>query len=103
MLRALDDKGILDRYIEIKQQISELEEELESLKGPLLDALMEEPETRADYHGFQFKIQFRKTYSYSDKVKELEGILKKAREHEKSAGIAEIVKDKAVLVMTTPK
>lgn len=103
MLRALDDKGLLDRYIEIKQQLSELEEELESLKGPLLDALMEEPDSRAEYHGFQFKIQYRKTYSYSEKVKELEDILKKAREHEKSSGIAEVVKDKAVLVMTTQK
>ncbi|MEZ4702721.1 MAG: hypothetical protein R2834_20475 [Rhodothermales bacterium] len=99
MLRALDDASILDRYLEIKARIAELEEELESLKAPLIYALMEEPRENAQYKGFELSIQRRKTYAYSEKVTELEEVLKEARAHEREAGIAEVAKDQAILVV----
>lgn len=103
MLRALDDASTLDRYIEIKAKISELQEELETLKGPLLYALMEEPEEKSHYKGFELSLQRRKTYAYSDKVQELEKVLKEAKQAERGNGLAEVVKDQAILVLKTMK
>jgi hypothetical protein len=103
MMRALDDASMLDRYIEIKTKISELQEELEELKAPLMYALMEEPDEKNEYKGFEFSIQRRKTYAYSTGVQDLEETLKKAREAERHNGIAEIVKDQAILVLRSPK
>ena len=103
MLRALDDASLLDRYIEIKAQISALQEELEDLKGPLLYALMEEPEEKGTYRGFDLGIQRRKTYAYSEHVKELESALKDAKAAERDNGIAEITKHQAVLVLKASK
>ena len=102
-MRSLDDTSVLDRYIDIKAQISELEEELERLKPEILHALMDEPDELADYKGVNFSIQRRKSYSYSEKVQELEGILKEAKAHEREQGIAMIEKQKAILIMKTPK
>ncbi|MEM8488698.1 MAG: hypothetical protein AAF564_24340 [Bacteroidota bacterium] len=103
MLRALDDASMLDRYIEIKAQISELQEELDHLKPYLLDALMDEPEQKGTYQGFNLLIQRRKSYAYSPAVEELEKTLKAAKEHERSAGLAEVVKDQAILVLKTAR
>ena len=103
MLRALDDASMLDRYIEIKAKISELQEELEELKGPILYALMEEPEEKGTYRGFDLIIQRRKTYEYSPVVKEMEQALKETRDSERKTGIAEIVKHQAILVLKAHK
>ena len=103
MLRGLDDASILDRYIEIKTQIAALQEELEELKGPLLAALMDEPESKSDYKGFEFSIQRRKTYAYSPHVEELERALKDAKAIERSSGTAQVMKDQAILMMKTRK
>ncbi len=103
MLRALDDASLLDRYIEIKSKISELQEELDSLKGPLLYALMEEPDEKGSYRGFDLLIQRRKTYDYSPTVKDLEQALKEAKDHERKSGVAEVVKHQAILVLKAQK
>ncbi len=103
MLRALDDPSLLDRYIDVKAQIAELQEELEELKGPLLYALMEEPGETAIYSGFELCIQRRKTYEYSSKVQEIEKLLKEAKVHERNTGIAETMKHQAVLVLRPQK
>lgn len=102
-MRSLDDVSVLDRYIAIKTKISELEEELDQLKPQILFALMDEPDELADYKGFNFSIQRRKTYGYSEKVKELEQVLKDARDHERKQGIATVEKDQAILVMKAPR
>lgn len=103
MLRALDDASMLDRYIEIKAKISELQEELDALKPYLLDALMDEPEQQSAYRGFNLTIQRRKSYTYSPAVAELEKTLKAAKEHERANGLAEVVKDQAILVLKTAR
>ncbi len=103
MLRALENASALDRYIAIKAQISELEEELNALKPEILYALMDEPRESASYKGFDFSIQRRKTYAYSEKVKELEKVLKDAKEYERKEGIAGVEKDQAILVMRTAR
>ncbi len=103
MLRALDDASILDRYIEIKAKISELREELEELKGPLLYALMDEPEEKGSYRGFDLSIQRRKTYEYSSDVQDMERALKEAKDRERKTGIAEIVKHQAILMLKAQK
>ena len=103
MLRSLDDASMLDRYIEIKAQISELQEELEPLKGPLLYALMDEPDEKGSYMGFELSIQRRKTYEYTPSVKELERRLKEEKDKERKSGTAEVVKHQAVLVLKAAK
>jgi P2-related tail formation protein len=103
MLRALDDASVLDRYLEIKAQLAALEEELETLKSPLLFALMDEPGQKALHRGFEISVQRRKTFAYSDKVQELEDVLKEAKAHEREAGLAEVTKDQAILVVRAVK
>ncbi len=90
---------MLDRYLEIKAQISALEEELEALKAPLLYALMDEPEDRVQHRGFDVVITRRKSYTYSDDVQNLETHLKEVKAHERSTGIAEVTKQQAILVV----
>ncbi len=103
MLRALDDASILDRYIEIKARISELQEELEELKGPLMYALMEEPEQKSYYHGYELSLQRRKTYAYSPEVRDMEESLKERKEMERNTGMAEVIKDQAILMLRAQK
>ncbi len=103
MLRSLDDASMLDRYIEIKAQISELQEELEALKGPLLYALMDEPEEKGSYRGFELSIQRRKTYEYTPAVQELEKTLKEEKSRERNTGAAEVVKHQAILVLKSAR
>ena len=99
MLRSLDDASMLDRYIDIKAKISELQDELEELKPYLLDALMEEPNEKSAYRGFEFSIQRRKTYDYSNSVKDLESEIKEMKASERANGTAEISKHQAILVL----
>ncbi len=94
---------MLDRYIEIKAQISELQEELEQLKGPLLYALMDEPDEKGAYRGFELSIQRRKSYEYTPAVKELERTLKQEKDKERKSGAAEVVKHQAILVLKSAK
>lgn len=103
MLRSLDDASMLDRYIEIKAKISELQEELDELKGPLLYALMDEPDEKSAYRGFELTIQRRKTYEYTPAVKELERTLKEEKDKERKTGTAEVVKHQAILVLKSAK
>ena len=102
-MRSLNDNSTLDRYISIKAQISELEEELSELKPEILNALMDEPKEQSSYKGFSFSIQRRKTWDYSPKVQELKDVLKEAQKHERVNGIATEKKHSAVLVMKAEK
>lgn len=102
-MRSLDTTETLDLYIQTKAEISALEEKLESLKGEILHALMDEPSEKYDHHGFKFEIQRRATWSYSAKVDELSDVLKEAKAHERKEGIATKTKHAAVLVLKVPK
>ena len=99
MLRSLDDASVLDRYIAIKAQIAELQEELDALKAPLLYALMDEPEEKANYKGFQLEIRRQKRYSYPEQIQTMERELKEARDHARKTGLAVVEKDSAILVL----
>lgn len=102
-MRDLENKNLLDEYLEIKAQMAQLEEDLEAKKAAIIYALMGEPKETYDHHGATFSIQRRKTYQYSDKVAELEEVLKDAKEYEKGKGIATVTKEQAVLVVKVPK
>lgn len=103
-MRELEDASIMDRYIATKAKISELQEELDEMKGALLYALMEEPEEKFNHKGFEFSIQRRKQWAgYSDNVAYLTDELKALKKHEQKHGPAEMVKDSAVLILKQSK
>lgn len=87
----MDELQSLHRYAQIKLEMSRLEAELDELKPVVADYV--------DSHGGQsFNLPFkgtfyfteRKTWEYSDAVKEGEDILKKLKIDEQEAGAAKI-------------
>jgi len=99
-MRALDDKNQVQQYLELKAQIQELTEQMEQLKGPLLYALMEEPEQKHQALGMEFTIQTRKTWgNYSESVTRLAEQLKLKKKQEQIDGVAEITKHQSILVV----
>lgn len=102
-LRALDDQSKLDRYLEIKAQIKQLEEELDGLKDDIFYALQEEPEQKCTHLGCDLSIQYRNIYEYSEQLRIDEQEIKARKKYEESAGIAAIVRQTGYVVVRQAK
>lgn len=103
MIRDLDDPKMLDRYIEIKAAISELEEELEEIKPHIQYALMGEDRETYDHMGFSFRLTRRKTYKYSDEIERATKGINDAKAQERADGTAEVIKDQVILQLVPYK
>lgn len=102
-MRNLDDKAKLDRFLELKGQIAELTEEFDGLKDEVLYALMEEPEQKYQYKGFEFTVQRRKKWKYSPAVKSYTDELKALKKLEEANGTAELQSQTAFPVVKAIK
>lgn len=89
-LRALEDQRKLDRFVELKEQISMLEEEMNALREELFEALLEEPEQKVTHLGLELTIQYRSTYEYSMETQIADQELKARKKYERDAGVAAI-------------
>lgn len=96
-LRTLDDQSILDRFLELRAEKKRIEEELERLKPEILSSVIDEPEMRGTHNGFEFTVQYRKYWDYSDHVAKLTEELKATKHYEEAHDIATVKKSVAVL------
>jgi hypothetical protein len=89
-----DNKPLLDRYLDIKAKIAQLEEELAAMKSEVFavvdDLAAETNEKRYTYKGFDFTVQYRTTYSYSEEVEDTTEWLKQKKRAEEKNGTAKI-------------
>ena len=73
----------LKKYAETKKQISELEEQLKDLSAQISKDLQKNNIEKYDSEFGKFTFQYRKTFKFSDEIKNLEKILKEKKEEEK--------------------
>lgn len=102
-LRTLDDQSILDRYLELRAEKERIEEELEGIKPEILSAVIDEPEMRGTHNGFEFTVQFRQYWDYSDHVEKLTKELKATKKYEEAHNIATVKKAIGVLYCKAAK
>lgn len=88
----------LDRFLAIKAQLDELEEELENLKPEIYD-LVTDFSGGIGYGGFEFQARERRTYTYSDGVRAAEEDLKKAKKYEEQEGLAALKTSKGYVTL----
>jgi hypothetical protein len=85
---------LLNRYLELKSKLAELEEELEQLKPAVFDLTddlaRENGEKFFAHNGFIFQAQHRTTYNYSASIAALEQQLREQRKREEANGTATI-------------
>ncbi len=86
------DKIILQEYAELKIQEKEITKKLEECKGKVLETLLEvgiDEEHPVELNGIgTFSLGKRRKYIYSDKVKNLEKVIKEEKETEERTGEA---------------
>lgn len=98
-----EDDELIREYLTLKMLVSEAEERLDALKPRLIDMVLDQPDDdgrrpRACAYGFEFSLQFRRSYEYSAHVQELADQLKATRKYEEAHGIAQVTKQQAILV-----
>ena len=103
-----EDDALIREYLTLKTLVSEAEERLDALKPRLIDMVLDQPDDdgkgpRAHAYGFEFSLQFRRSYEYSEHVRELTDQLKATKKYEEAHGIAQITKQQAVLMTKTLK
>ncbi len=85
----------LERYLEICTIIKELEQEKEQLKPNIVTLAADYQQQHGEnlqYKGVTVLASQRKSWEYSNSVKELENKLKQLKKHEQKEGIAKITK-----------
>ena len=98
-MRYLNDLTPIERYLELKDRRAAIDAELDELKPLITAALMEEDGEAYEFAGFRFSLQRRKSYAYSDRVKELEQQLRAIKRQEERNGTAELVRQTAYPVV----
>ena len=89
-----EDTSILTRYLELKERESILKEEMDNAKAALYDFLTDQPDNRYEgFKGFDFTVQTRKTWEYSDALKVQMENLAAAKKHEERNGIAKLQRE----------
>jgi hypothetical protein len=102
-MRALDDLTPVARYLDLKAEMEQLTDELEALKPILTDALLEEPGEVFAYRGFSFSLTRRRSYRYSDTVRQLEAEVKAMKQYEEATGVAQVERWACFPVVTKAK
>lgn len=104
----MPNKQILLRYAELKIQASKLEEEMEMLKAQCLEEIKalrgdtDSPIELSELPGYKFSTMKRKTWTYSEYVKDAEKVLKARKKDEEADGTASFVETET-LIFKSPK
>jgi len=100
MLATMNDQQPdLQRYIELRKQIAELEAELEALK-PTLTAFVHEAGDKVRCGDFVFRTSVSRSWDYSDVVAELQTQLRDKKRDEVERGIATLKKETRFVTMS---
>ena len=84
--------SVMDKYLEVSEQIRELEREKKACAAALMSAIEEAPDQKFEYGGggVCFKIQSRISYSFSPSIVGIEAQLKAEKKAEIESGIAAV-------------
>jgi len=97
-----DQQQKLERIIELRQQISALEDELDELKSTLTPYVHEQGDKVA-CGDFVFRTSISRSWNYSETVAELQTQLRDKKREEVEQGIATIKKETRFLSMWPAK
>ena len=86
------EENPLARYLQLKAEIKSLEEELKELQPQVLEALWESPDNKSTLLDHELSIGTRKSYKYSEQVKELQHAVRELKKIEELDGTATISK-----------
>ncbi len=86
------------RYFELRQQLFELEEQLEALKPVVADQLRK-MNGLARLDGFDLKLSTYTSYTYSPKVEGLQQSLNATKRKEREEGVAKVKERRDMLVL----
>jgi hypothetical protein len=104
-MRGLDDQRDLERFLALKAERDRIDSELADLKPAILCALHDEDGGRFDIGslGLRLEIGYRKTYAFSDELKDLEADVKLMKQREIASGTAEMVRHTSFVVVKKVK
>ena len=85
----MSDK-VLERYVELKEQIGKLEDELEGLKEKVFQVVEASKDNRLEFGAFTFKSQKRPKYKFSAEYEAKDRELKALKKSEIEDEIATI-------------
>lgn len=85
------DREKFVRYAQLKQEISALEEELNTLKPDIMQAITEADGNKVNLEGFgMFSLYPTKKWEYSTAIKALEATVKENKKEEEANGTAQV-------------
>ena len=99
----LSEDALLLRYLEVKAEIKQLEEELKSLQPRVLDTLWDASENKRFLLGHELAVGSRKTYEYSEEVQELQGAVRALKKQEEKNGIATLARHTSYVIVRQMK
>lgn len=82
------NKELYQKYADLKNQLSKLEEEAEIVKVSIMEDMKEAEVEKVEAEYGSFTITSRKNWAYTDKVKGLETTLKATKKEEEEKGLA---------------
>lgn len=90
-------QNIIERYMELRQKMADIQDELEFLQATVIDQLRTHG-SAFQYQGAELKLRVYRAWQYSDEVKVLQDKLTEARRHQRQNGVAVVTEERDVLV-----
>jgi len=94
------DQGDIQRYIDLRKQIAELEAQLEELKPQVADHIHQLGD-KLKFGDYLLRSQISRSYTYSSAVDALQKQLTEKRREEIAQGVAQIKKETRFVMMSS--
>lgn len=86
-------KAILQNYLNLKAEISALEEQIKDAQPEVLNLLTNSPKGFINFGEFQIQSKIRHTYEYSLVLQDIESTVKKQKRREEKDGTAQVIRE----------
>lgn len=86
-------KAILQNYLNLKAELSALEEQVKAAQPEVLELLIQAPKGFINFGEFQINSKIRHTYEYSLVLQEMESVVRQQKRREEKDGTAEIIRE----------
>ncbi|MBN8588000.1 MAG: hypothetical protein J0L94_06710 [Rhodothermia bacterium] len=87
----MENEAAFRRYLALKSQIAQLEQELEVIKSEVFYHVSESG-GKVTFEDFEFIEQYRRTFEYSEVIQQMENDLKMMKKNEEAQGVATLKK-----------
>lgn len=84
-------KAILQRYLDLKAEMSTLEEQVKDAQPEVLELLIQAPNGFINFGEFQIQSKVRHTYEYSLTLQGMERVVKQQKRREEQDGTAQLI------------